>query len=90
MVKWHCRVCGLEYSAEEPEDLPWGLDECCPDYTFCDCCGVEFGYQDFTPFGARRFRSSWLEDGARWDQPDQMPDGWNIEVQLMGVPEAYR
>lgn len=38
-----CRICGL-YS----EDKPWGEDGNCPTYEFCLCCGVEFGYEDYT------------------------------------------
>ena len=38
-----CRVCGLCY-----EDQQWGVDGASPTYEFCDCCGVEFGYDDST------------------------------------------
>jgi hypothetical protein len=37
-----------------------------PTFWFCSCCGVEFGYQDATPAGARRFRSERLQRGATW------------------------
>ena len=90
MVTWHCRVCGLEYAADNPEDLPWGVEECCPDYTFCFCCGVEFGYEDSSPVGARRCRSLWLGRGALWNEPERRPEGWSPEAQLNAVPEAYR
>ena len=90
MFRWHCRVCGLEYSAEDAEDLPWGPDEKVPSYNFCACCGVEFGYGDFTPTGARRWRSLWLERDAKWDDPKFMPTDWDLEQQLRAVPDAYR
>ncbi|WP_407906848.1 hypothetical protein [Escherichia coli] len=38
-----CRVCG----AEQPE-APWGDDGETPTYDICNCCGVEFGYEDST------------------------------------------
>lgn len=36
-----CRVCGAKQL--EP---PWGNDGLTPSYEICDCCGVEFGYED--------------------------------------------
>jgi hypothetical protein len=87
---WNCRVCGLEYSANDPEELPWGADERSPDYSFCNCCGVEFGYQDCLPVAARQFRSQWLERGAPWDDKARMPKDWNLEAQLAAVPTAYQ
>ena len=78
MVTWHCRVCGLEHSADDPVDLPWGEDEKFPSFWFCACCGVEFGYQDCLPEPARRFRSLWLERGAPWDSPKHTPSNWTL------------
>ena len=90
MASWNCRVCGLEYTFDDPNDLPWGADGRTPDYTFCDCCGVEFGYGDFTVVGARRWRSRWLEGGARWEDPKMTPSDWNLERQLDAVPSEFR
>jgi len=80
-----CRVCGLEL--DEP---PWGLDGKTPLFEHCSCCGVEFGYQDATPAGARKFREAWVASGAVWDEPARKPAVWSVEVQLAKLPEGFR
>jgi hypothetical protein len=42
-VETRCRVCGLDQQSP-----PWGVDGKSPTYAICDCCGVEFGYEDST------------------------------------------
>ena len=79
-----CRVCGL--LLEEP---PWGLDGRTPLFNFCPCCGVEFGYQDATPLGARRFREAWLASGAQWEDPQLRPAIWDVLEQLRNVPKDF-
>jgi len=49
---FHCRVCG--FREDEP---PWGEDGRTPLFDFCPCCGVEHGYGDATPAGARNWRA---------------------------------
>jgi hypothetical protein len=49
----NCRVCGYLYEEEDASALPWGGDGENPTFAFCIFCGVEFGYQDATPEGAR-------------------------------------
>lgn len=78
-----CRVCGLLL-----ED-PWGVDGRTPLYEHCPCCGVEFGYQDATPQGARKFREAWLASGANWDEPSKRPPRWDAIEQLMHLPEGF-
>lgn len=51
MTDHNCRVCGLHI-----DDLPWGQDGNSPTYDICPCCGVEFGYEDYTAESARRYR----------------------------------
>jgi len=80
-----CRVCGLLY-----DDPPWGPDGRTPKFEYCDCCGVEWGYQDATAEGARRFRQQWIEAGAKWSRPDRRPADWRLEEQLRHVPAAFR
>jgi len=82
---YYCRVCGLRL--DEP---PWGADGRTPLYEHCPCCGVEFGYQDATRTGAKRFRAEWLASGARWDDPARKPPDWDVTQQLESVPEAFR
>ena len=80
-----CRVCGLRFDWP-----PWGEDQRSPSFDFCPCCGVEWGYQDHTPLGARAFREKWLQRGGEWDQPDQRPPDWDRERQLAAVPADYK
>ncbi|UYZ63572.1 hypothetical protein [Hymenobacter weizhouensis] len=85
MSTWYCRICGLDYDTS-----PWGPDERTPDYTICDCCGVSFGYEDYTPAAARQFRVEWLRRGAPWFCPRQRPADWDLAGQLAQVPPAYQ
>ena len=82
---YRCRVCGVLL-----EDPPWGLDGRTPLYENCPCCGVEFGYQDATPQGARKFRDAWVSAGAQWDDPKKKPSEWDVGEQLAHVPEEFR
>ena len=82
---FRCRVCGLPL-----DDPPWGLDGHTPLYEHCPCCGVEFGYQDATPLGAKKFREAWLAAGASWDEPERRPPDWSPLEQLKHVPEEFR
>lgn len=85
MPLWYCRVCGLDY-----DESPWGPDEQSPDYSICDCCGVQFGYEDYTPDSTRRYRAEWLANGASWFYPKVKPGNWQQAAQLRQVPELYR
>jgi hypothetical protein len=80
-----CRVCGL--ITGEP---PYGLDGASPEFWFCPCCGVEHGYGDATPTGAKRWRRQWLEAGGKWHEPAEMPATWQLDEQLENVPADFR
>jgi phosphoribosylanthranilate isomerase len=82
---YRCRVCGLEQS--EP---PWGPAGESPTYDICACCGVEFGYQDFTLAAVQKYRERWLASGAQWRDSTYQPHDWNLERQLATIPAAYR
>lgn len=81
---YHCRVCGYKHL-----DFPWGSDGRTPSFEICDCCGVEFGYEDSTRAGIRAYRERWLAEGAPWFDPKQKPAGWTPEVQLQGIPVEF-
>lgn len=81
----YCRVCGFE--SEVPQ---WGEDGRTPIYDYCPCCGVEHGYQDASPKGARTFREAWLTAGARWAEPETRPPNWSLDAQLVQVPNEFR
>ncbi len=82
---YNCRVCGLKL-----DDPPWGYDSKTPLYDFCPCCGIEFGYQDATPDGAKQFRKQWVNNGMKWDEESEKPDTWDFEIQLKQVPKQFK
>jgi len=80
-----CRVCG--YRSEDP---PWGEDGKSPLYDFCPCCGVEHGYQDSSITGIRNYRAQWISTGAKWDEPDAKPEGWDLNEQLRHISAEFK
>jgi hypothetical protein len=90
MATQNCRVCGYRYEDEDAAALPWGADGRSPTYDFCVCCGVEFGYGDSTPEGARCWRAQWLGRGAPWDDASMRPTTWSCDEQLATVSESFR
>ena len=80
-----CRVCGLLQASP-----PWGDDDATPSFEICDCCGVEFGYEDTTRASVARYRESWLKAGARWQSPRMRPESWNVYRQLEDIPLEWR
>lgn len=82
---WRCRVCGLKQ-----EDLPWEENGTIPSFNICSCCGAEFGYEDFTLSGIRRYRKEWLEKKkAQWWRPKMRPNDWSLEDQLKNIPQEF-
>lgn len=80
-----CRVCGLKQS--EP---PWGEDGESPTFEICDCCGVEFGYEDNTYASTLKFRKKWLKEGAHWFHSENKPKKWTLEKQLTHIPKPFQ
>ncbi|MEQ6970647.1 hypothetical protein [Pectobacterium polaris] len=79
-----CRVCGAEQS-----DPPWGDNGKDATFNICDCCGVEFGYEDATLTGIKRYREKWLTSGAKWNSEKSKPENWLLDEQLKNVPKDY-
>lgn len=63
-----CRVCGAEQFF-----LPWGADGKTPSFEICDCCGVEFGYEDSTQAVVEHYRAQWVASGAKWFNAKKQP-----------------
>ncbi len=82
-----CFVCGLAF---EPGDEPWGPDGLYPTYFICPCCGVEFGYEDWTLESVRRFRAEWQAGGMAWNRPEERPAKWDAMSQLGQIPDRAR
>lgn len=81
----NCRVCGL-YS----DDLPWGEDGVSPTYIICNCCGVEFGYEDYTIESTKEYREEWIKRGVSWFFPKARPIYWSLDDQLMNIPDEFK
>lgn len=81
----NCRVCG--YLLDSP---PWGDDGRTPNFEICPCCGVEFGYEDGTVDSARKYRDTWIANGATWFEQKLMPNEWNLLLQLDALPKEFR
>jgi len=81
---FYCRVCGYE-----SDTAPWGADGKTPVFNFCPCCGVEHGYQDSHPIGARNYRDKWINSGARWEEQGCKPRGWVLEDQLRHIQAEF-
>jgi len=80
-----CRVCGLEYNDNDVRD-EFGEAT----FNICDCCGVEFGYEDINIKTILKYRYYWLNElKGRWFSPKDKPNEWNINKQLENIPKEY-
>jgi hypothetical protein len=79
-----CRVCG--YIQDE---LPWGNDGKTPIFEICVCCGTEFGYNDATIRAVKKYRETWLSEGAKWFKPKFKPRDWDLEEQMLNIPGEF-
>jgi hypothetical protein len=76
-----CPVCGYDGL----EELPYDHDGN-PSYEICDCCGFEFGFDDDSEgLSFEEYRKKWIEEGAKWFNPDMKPKGWDIKRQLLNI-----
>ncbi|MCB2377454.1 hypothetical protein LGH70_07670 [Hymenobacter sp. BT635] len=85
MAFWYCRVCGLDYDYS-----PWGPNEDEPSYDTCECCGVQFGVDDYSVLSTQAYRRTWLSKGAKWFYPKLQPTDWDLAAQLAQVPAQYQ
>lgn len=85
MAVWYCRVCGLDYDVS-----PWGPNDDTPDYGTCECCGAQFGIDDYSVLSSRSFRQQWLADDAPWFYANLKPADWDLLTQLTQIPEQHR
>ena len=80
-----CRICGFLQLFP-----PWGDDGKTPLFEICDCCGVEFGYEDATIQAIKQYRDRWLSDDAIFWSPKDKPKIWLLEEQLKQIPDRFR
>ncbi|MDN5100125.1 hypothetical protein O8C83_04775 [Aliarcobacter butzleri] len=80
-----CRVCGLQY------DINYVRDEFGEaTFNICDCCGVEFGYEDINIKSIIKYRYYWLNElKGKWFIQKNKPKEWDINKQLENIPRLY-
>ena len=81
----NCRICG--YNHETPI---WGEDNQNPTFEICDCCGCEFGNDDYRIESIIKYRNDWFMNGGKWFIKDKKPKEWNIFDQLSNVLHKYK
>ncbi len=65
-----------------------------PSYDCCDCCGIEFGFDDEPGAGNgvsfAQYLREWVAEGGQWFYPDKRPAGWSLQTQLRaaGIAES--
>ena len=68
---------------------PYGPRLGAPSYDVCDCCGIEFGFDDEPGAGSgvsfTEYRRDWIAGGCEWFDPQKRPPGWSLEEQLQVV-----
>lgn len=69
-----CRVCGLKYDNNEVRD-EFGEAT----FNICNCCGVEFGYEDINI----KYQNYWINElKEEWFSKKYKPNNWDIFEQL--------
>ena len=77
-----CPVCG--YPQDEP---PYNDDGTIGSQEICPSCGIQFGYDDARADLREQIwrdrRQQWIDGGMRWWSPQDPPDDWDPELQLL-------
>ena len=80
-MEFMCPVCGFPGLTEPPYNADGGGS-----YEICPCCGFEFGFDDQSEGVTHEdFRATWIAAGAERFDPQQKPDGWDLEAQLRNL-----
>lgn len=80
MRKYVCLVCGYP-GLEEPPRLENGM----PSFDICECCGVQFGYEDCTEERILEYRKKWIKSEGEWFSKESKPDNWSMKQQLKNI-----
>lgn len=81
MKKYICYVCGYP-NLDEP---PMGVDGKIPSFDICDCCGIQFGYEDKNEDSINKYREKWIKTGGKWLMKDSCPQNWSMKEQLKNI-----
>ena len=73
-----CRVCGMNWNSisKTRETI---YDDMCP------CCFVQVGYEDSSLESIKSYREHWLQNGAKFEDEELEPEGWNKEMALKQI-----
>jgi hypothetical protein len=77
----NCTCCGLYFD----EYFPWGENGEYSTFDICDCCGIEFGYEDWCKESLFEYRTEWIKSGANWFTQKSKPDDWSLKDQLRKI-----
>ncbi|MGL4874385.1 MAG: hypothetical protein ACRC30_07010 [Clostridium sp.] len=80
MKRYVCPICGYPNLDESPRN-----EKGMPSFDICDCCGIEFGYEDCTEESAIEYRKRWIDSGGEWFSKELKPSNWDIENQLKNI-----
>ena len=78
-MKYICPVCGYPELTEPPRNENGN-----PPFEMCDCCGVEFGYEDCSIDSIIQYRTEWIKNGCNWFAVEK-PLDWLFEEQLKNI-----
>lgn len=84
-----CRACGFDHFP----DFPWGENGKLASFDICECCGIQYGYDDDgTAESCYKVRKYWVENEqcAFWSPNRQPPDNWSPSQQLRWIPAGFR
>lgn len=81
MAKYTCHVCGYP-DLDEP---PRSGNEKIPSFDICDCCGIQFGYEDSNESNVIEYRKKWIESGGEWFNKQKRPKEWSMIEQLKNI-----
>ncbi|MCP3959018.1 MAG: hypothetical protein GY719_14295 [bacterium] len=80
-MKHLCPVCGWDGLLEPAYD-----ENGRGSHEICMSCGFEYGFDDHSEGVTHaQHRQRWIATGARWFNPDEKPEDWDLETQLANV-----
>lgn len=84
-MAYHCPVCGYDKLTEKPYDTKGN-----PSYEICVCCGFQYGYDDVDQEHTfESYFEEWLNNGAKWFEPNSQPKDWDIKNQLQNIKRKH-
>lgn len=83
MLENNCRVCGFH------TETPIRDEDNNATYEICSCCGVEFGYEDYTKESTLKYREKWINSSCEWFESKLKPQDWNLDEQMKNINSEF-